>query len=187
MTQNRKEGRRGETARGHHSLPASGPWRIAAEVRVLKPGLPRLTLRPASPDDLKSVFGVTKAAMGPYVKTTWGTWDDAVQGDRVAETFSVCTHQLIYIGNDLAGVLAVKLHADHLQLVRIFLLPAFQRRGLGTMLVKQVVERADKEGLPVCLRVLRVNPAKSLYERLGFAVTHEEPERFFMEREPMAL
>jgi len=153
----------------------------------LEPGLPRLSLRPAVPDDLESVFVVTKAAMGPYVKATWGTWDDAVQRDRVAETFSVCTHQLIYIGNDLAGVLAVKLHPDHLQLLKVFLLPAFQSQGLGTMLVKQVIERADKESLPVRLRVLRVNPAKSLYERLGFAIPHEEPERFFMERKPMAL
>jgi GNAT superfamily N-acetyltransferase len=153
----------------------------------LRPGLPRLTLRPAVPDDLEAVFTVTKAAMGSYVAATWGTWDDAVQRDRVAETFSVCTHQLIYIGNDLAGVLAVKHHPDHLQLLKVFLLPAFQGKGLGTMLVKQVIERADHDGLPVRLRVLRVNPAKSLYERLGFVVTHEEPERFFMERKAMAI
>lgn len=148
----------------------------------LDPGPPRLTLRPAVPEDLESVFVITKAAMGPYVEATWGTWDDAVQRDRVADTFSACTHQLIYIGNELAGVLAVKRHPDHLQLLKVFLLPAFQRQGLGTMLVKQVIERAESDGLPVRLRVLRVNPAKALYERLGFVVTHEEPERLFMER-----
>ncbi|MGZ8982112.1 MAG: GNAT family N-acetyltransferase [Burkholderiaceae bacterium] len=148
----------------------------------LDPVPPRLTLRPAVSDDLESVFVVTKAAMGPYVEATWGTWDDSVQRDRVAETFSACTHQLIYLGTELAGVLAVKVHPDHLQLLKVFLLPAFQRRGFGTMLVKQVIERAETDGLPVRLRVLRVNPAKALYERLGFVVTHEEPERFFMER-----
>lgn len=116
--------------------------------------------------------------MGPYVEATWGTCEDAVQRDRVAETFSFCTHQLIYAGNDLAGVLAVKLHPNNLQLLKVFLLPAFQRQGLGTILVKQVIERAETAGLPVRLRVLRVNPAKALYERLDFVVTHEEPERY---------
>lgn len=152
----------------------------------LEPGLPPFALRQAAPDDLESVFAVTKAAMGRYVEATWGAWDDAIQRDRVAETFDVSTHQLIYVGDDLAGVLAVKQHPDHVQLEKLFLLPAFQRRGLGTVLVKQVIERAAREGLSVRLRVLRVNPAKSLYERLGFAVAYEEPERFFMERRAMA-
>lgn len=150
----------------------------------LKPGMPLLTLRPAVPGDLEAVFEVTKAAMGPYVEATWGTWDDVVQCDRVAKTFNVCTHQIIYIGADLAGVLAVNLHSDHLQLLKVFLLPVFQRKGFGAALVKQVIARADREGLPVRLRVLRVNPAKSLYDRLGFKVTNEDQERFFMEREP---
>jgi GNAT superfamily N-acetyltransferase len=152
-----------------------------------EPGFPPFTLEPAVPEDLETVFAVTKAAMGTYVEATWGSWDDAVQRNRIAETFSVRTHQLVYIGSDLAGVLAVERHPDHLQLMKIFLLPPFQSKGVGTELVRLVIERADNEGLPVRLRVLRVNPAKSLYERLGFVVTHEEPERFFMERKAVAL
>jgi len=152
----------------------------------IEPGSPRFTLRPAVQEDLEFVFKVTKAAMGPYVEATWGSWDDGVQRARVAETFSVCTHQLVYVGKNLAGVLAVKHHPDHLRLLKVFLHPSFQSKGIGTMLVNRVIELADREGLPVRLRALRVNPAKSLYERLGFVVTHEEPERYFMERKPMA-
>jgi hypothetical protein len=38
--------------------------------------------------------------------------------------------------------------------------------------------------VPVRLRVLVVNPAKQLYERLGFVVTETTPEFFYMEKTP---
>jgi ribosomal protein S18 acetylase RimI-like enzyme len=36
----------------------------------------------------------------------------------------------------------------------------------------------------VTLKVLRVNPARALYERLGFEVYKEDSERYFMRADP---
>jgi ribosomal protein S18 acetylase RimI-like enzyme len=63
-------------------------------------------------------------------------------------------------------------------------LPEFQRDGIGTELVRRMLQRAKELDVPVRLRVLRVNPAKRLYERMGFVVTSEEPERFYMQSAP---
>ena len=38
------------------------------------------------------------------------------------------------------------------------------------IVVSRIIAKAEKEALPVKLRVLRPNPAKKFYERLGFAV-----------------
>jgi hypothetical protein len=43
---------------------------------------------------------------------------------------------------------------------------------------------AREANLPIRLRVLAVNPAKALYERLGFVVVEMTPERQFMEGAP---
>jgi ribosomal protein S18 acetylase RimI-like enzyme len=36
---------------------------------------------------------------------------------------------------------------------------------------------------PVTLGVVKINPALSLYERLGFRVTHQDDRKFYMRRE----
>jgi ribosomal protein S18 acetylase RimI-like enzyme len=59
-----------------------------------------------------------------------------------------------------------------------------QRRGLGAELLKRLFVEAKESHLPIRLRVLAVNPAKALYERLGFVVVERTPERYFMEWVP---
>ena len=71
---------------------------------------------------------------------------------------------------------------DEVRLDRVFLLPECQNRGIGTRLVRDVLAEARAAGLPVRLRVFRVNPARRLYERLGFVATGETDTHALMER-----
>ena len=49
------------------------------------------------------------------------------------------------------------------------------RRSCGDQLAMP-----PRDGLPTRLQVLRVNPARHLYERLGFAVVGETPTHYLM-------
>jgi len=122
--------------------------------------------------------------MRAYVEATWGIWDEAEHRSRIRDSFEPSTHRLVHVDGQLAGLLAVKVHAEHVQLVKLFLLPSFQGRGIGTRLVRQVMAQAAAQERPVRLRVLRVNPAQRLYLRLGFVITDETPERLTMEWRP---
>jgi ribosomal protein S18 acetylase RimI-like enzyme len=82
------------------------------------------------------------------------------------------------------GVQLVDRPGTHIQLVPLYIAKEFQRRGFGTQLVKRLLLEASGTELPVRLRVLAVNPAKALYERLGFVVVERTPERYFMEWVP---
>jgi ribosomal protein S18 acetylase RimI-like enzyme len=66
-------------------------------------------------------------------------------------------------------------------LEQIYLFPEYQRLGIGTALLKQLMEESDRTDVPVRLRVIAVNPAKRFYEGLGFVVTETKPEFFWME------
>ncbi|HUM10517.1 MAG TPA: GNAT family N-acetyltransferase [Myxococcaceae bacterium] len=57
---------------------------------------------------------------------------------------------------------------------------AFQRRGVGTEVMKRVLEEGARRGQPVRLSVVKFNPARRLYERLGFQVTHEDEHKVYM-------
>jgi GNAT superfamily N-acetyltransferase len=143
-----------------------------------------LELRPAAESDFETVFAITMATMRAYVEATWGTWDEDEHRSRVRDSFEPSTHRLVHVDGQLAGLLASKEHAEHVQLVKVFLLPPFQGRGIGTRLVRQVLAQAAAQERPVRLRVLRVNPAQRLYLRLGFVLIDETPERLTMEWRP---
>jgi len=80
------------------------------------------------------------------------------------------------------GCLWVRKHPDALELVRLYLLPEAQGRGIGARLVTTLCQRAARNGLAVRLRVMRVNQAQRLYRRLGFKVVGETETHFLMER-----
>jgi GNAT superfamily N-acetyltransferase len=59
----------------------------------------------------------------------------------------------------------------------------FQRRGICTEVLKRLIVEATEFNLAVRLNVVRINPARRLYERLGFRVTHEDDRKFYMKRD----
>lgn len=60
----------------------------------------------------------------------------------------------------------------------LYLLPDFQGLGIGSSLVSSLQCEAAERRVPLRLKVLKVNPAKRFYERMGFSVK-EETEYFF--------
>jgi GNAT superfamily N-acetyltransferase len=71
---------------------------------------------------------------------------------------------------------------DEVRLVDITLLPAHRGIGIGTSLIAAVQAEADAVGLPTRLHVELRNPAKRLYERLGFRTVEQRGVHELMER-----
>ena len=128
------------------------------------------TLVPVAKGDVPWLFELHKAALKEYVEQTWG-WDEAWQRDYFFKTFNLADSRLILLGEERVGRLTVEEKPDHVFLAYIALLPAHQGRGVGTEVVRSVTAEAKEKGKPVMLSVLKPNPAKALYERLGFVIT----------------
>lgn len=60
--------------------------------------------------------------------------------------------------------------------IDIAVLPEFRRSGLGLAMLRAWLAVADDHCLPCTLEVLATNPARRIYERLGFAPTPEMDE-----------
>jgi GNAT superfamily N-acetyltransferase len=58
-----------------------------------------------------------------------------------------------------------------IRLVDISLLPSACSQGIGTTLLLRLQEESDHTGVPLRLNVVRGNPARRLYQRMGFADT----------------
>lgn len=75
---------------------------------------------------------------------------------------------------DAVGRLIVDRGAQEFVLVDISLLPQHRRLGIGTHLIRNLLHEAAESAKPVRLHVVQTNPAKSLYERLGFSVVNSD-------------
>jgi ribosomal protein S18 acetylase RimI-like enzyme len=146
--------------------------------------LPPFQLRSASEGDLELAYEITKDSMREYVVETWGVWNEDEQREKHRMNFTPATLRIIISSGVPIGLVAVEEEPSYLWLVKLYIQPTFQRSGIGTALLRQVISEAKEIGKPVRLRVLRVNiGAQRLYLRHGFKVVGEEPERFFMVRD----
>jgi ribosomal protein S18 acetylase RimI-like enzyme len=144
---------------------------------------PGWTLRPATEDDREALFAMNRATMRDYVEAVWG-WDDVSQRRRFDELFHPDRDlQIIEIGGQIVGMINAVERPDDLLLVNIRVLPEWQSRGIGAEVIGALIERAERAGKPVTLKVLKVNTrAQQLYRRMGFEVDHELEHHFWMTR-----
>jgi GNAT superfamily N-acetyltransferase len=66
-----------------------------------------------------------------------------------------------------------KVAREDWDLIQVQLAPRLQGQGLGTQLIQSLIAEAREAGASLKLKVLRANPARHLYQRLGFVVTAE--------------
>ena len=109
--------------------------------------------------------------MRHVIEKTWG-WNDEWQRSDFDRRFAVYACSVIEIAREVVGGLMLNRSASAVDLVEIQILPEHQGKGIGTAVVRKVIEDAARDCLPVTLSVVPANSrAKQLYERIGFRVT----------------
>lgn len=142
-------------------------------------------LRPATPSDYRWLWELKRLTMRPYVEQTWGQWDDIAQEAFFRRNFSSETVQIIEVEGRNAGLLNVEREPAEIFLANLQIHPDFQNRGLGTAVLRALLESARNLDSPIRLQVLKVNTAAlRLYARLGFALYKETSTHSLMRWQP---
>ena len=148
--------------------------------------LPRggwLELRAVKPEDdpfLLSVYGSTRDKELSQVEWPAGQreaflhWQFDLQRKEYDSRFPNARYQIVVINGEPAGRIWIGESDEEIRLLDIAILPQFQNRGAGTLLLKNLI--AEATGLGKTLRhmvfVLNDN-AHRFYERLGFKIIEE--------------
>lgn len=119
--------------------------------------------------------------METYVDQTWG-WDENFQKEYFHKHFDEKEVQIIEKDGAAIGAIETQDKDDKIFLLNLKIDPKFQDNGIGTELIRKMVNSSEKENKPVELQVLKVNPAQKLYERLGFEVIDETETHIVMRR-----
>lgn len=141
-----------------------------------------IRLRPATPADDEFLYALHRHALGDVIEATWGPWNDTVQRDFHRKWFVPETVEIVLVHGQPGGMLqAAMADAATFYISRIEIAPEVQGLGVGTTLLRRLVERARTSGASaVELHVLQANRARELYERLGFVVVEEQPPKVRM-------
>ena len=113
--------------------------------------------------------------MRDYVVALWGTWPQELD----TRTFIEDCRIIVVDGQD-AGCVTTQSSTDQVWLDELFIAPEFQRKGIGSHVLRDVLSQAEKAGLPLRLSVLTTNPAIRFYERHGFHVEDRNSERDYL-------
>ena len=140
-------------------------------------------LRPATPADVEPVAELRAVVMRPDLERL-GRYDGHRVRQRLRDAFDPAHTWVIEADGAFAGCVALRPGEDAHWLEHFYLAPHLQGSGIGTAVLRTLLARCDREGLPVRLNVLQGSPARRLYERFGFGVDSEDPVDVFMMRGP---
>ncbi|MEU4220701.1 GNAT family N-acetyltransferase [Actinoplanes sp. NPDC026623] len=115
-----------------------------------------------------------------------GRYDEHRVRQRLRDGFEPGHTRVIEVGGAFAGCVSLRPAADAHWLEHFYLAPHLQGSGIGTAVLRSLLERCDRDGIRVRLNVLRGSPARRLYERHGFTLVSEDPVDVFMLREPVS-
>jgi ribosomal protein S18 acetylase RimI-like enzyme len=141
-------------------------------------------LRQASENDREFLYELHCRTMREVIEKTWG-WDEEWQRKDFDRRFADYFASVIESDGRRIGGLLLEPSQDFIYIHEIQVLPEWQGQGIGTAVVRQIIEQAANRGASVTLSVVPANPrAKQLYERLGFEVTGFEAPFFRMRFSP---
>lgn len=118
------------------------------------------------------------AALRKYVEETWG-WNEDWQERNFKANFNPDDGVIIVCENVDVGFFWKIEKENEILLASVRIMPEYQNKGIGTKIIKDFLASANKN---VRLQVLKVNPARNLYARLGFVIKDETDTHFIMER-----
>jgi ribosomal protein S18 acetylase RimI-like enzyme len=140
-------------------------------------------LRPVTPADrpfLVDLYGSVREPELAHVP-----WDGATKRAFVEQQFAAqdahyrehypgATLDVVEVGGEPAGRLYVHRGRSDIRIMDIALAPAFRGRGIGSELLRGLIGEAQASGRRLSIHVEMNNPARRLYERLGFEPAGEQ-------------
>jgi len=154
-----------------------------------------VTLRPVTTDDhefLVEVYSSTRAdelALVPWTseqRHAFVKHQFTAQLDYYAKTYPTASHDIIMSGDRQVGRLYVARLDHEIRIVDITLLPAERNAGIGTYLIQQLLDEANRTGKLTRIYVEEFNPSLRLFKRLGFSPSEQQGIHLLMECKPQS-
>lgn len=155
-----------------------------------------VSLRPVTPEDenfLNEVYAGTRAEEMKLLP-----WDESqrvaflkmqcqAQLNHYRKHYPNAQHHLILLDERPVGRLYVDRTGEVIWILDIALLPQQRGAGIGTPLIKEIMEEGAQANKPVMIYVDTNSPAMGLFQRLGFHVAQHDDINTLMKWQPPGI
>jgi ribosomal protein S18 acetylase RimI-like enzyme len=104
------------------------------------------------------------------------------QHDHYQQHYQGADYWVIERDGEPIGRVYVYRSPGEIRLMDIALLPEQRGRGLGSALLTELLDEADRQAAQITLHVEAENPVKRLYQRLGFVLIEQRGPYDFLSR-----
>jgi ribosomal protein S18 acetylase RimI-like enzyme len=141
-----------------------------------------INLRSASLDDYPFALKLYVEAIRPLA-SAWIKWVDADQEAQFASLWRPNDTRIIVVDGEEIGWVELRQPEDEIFLKQLYISPAYQRRGIGSRVMRLLLAERCRTAKSMALFVLKNNPACRFYRRHAFDVVWETETTFVMRRE----
>jgi len=133
----------------------------------------------ADHDFLFTVYASSRAAemaLAPWSaeqKDAFLRMQFAAQNRHYAAEYPQATHDIICHGQVPVGRIYLARREEDFHILDITILPQFQKTGIGSCVLRRLLEEAGRSAKPVSIYVESFNPSLKLFRKLGFEAVSE--------------
>ncbi|HYL76330.1 MAG TPA: GNAT family N-acetyltransferase [Bryobacteraceae bacterium] len=155
-----------------------------------------ITLRPVSESDdpfLYALYASTRAsemALVPWPdshKHAFLQMQFAAQRTSYAKQYPDAQHTVICRDGQPVGRLYLSRSQERFHILDITVADTHRNQGIGTVVLREVLQEAENAGKPTTIHVENFNPSVRLFERLGFRPAGVNDFLILLERPPDSL
>jgi ribosomal protein S18 acetylase RimI-like enzyme len=109
-------------------------------------------------------------------------WVDLDQEAEFASLWRLDDTRIITLNGEAVGWVKFREAGNEIFLKQLYISPELQRRGIGSQVMRLLLEERRGAAKSMALFVLKNNPAFHFYQQHGFGIVQETPTRFVMRR-----
>lgn len=142
-----------------------------------------LTYQKATENDIDYLLDLRIKTMVPHYAASNLPTDREMTLSRVLDQFDKA--HIIFLDNQPIGLLKLDRAETNIDIMQLQIDPSQQGKGLGRIILTDILKEASETGKTASLSVLKTNKAQHLYSSLGFKIVDEDEYAYSMEFSPV--
>ncbi|WP_395355576.1 GNAT family N-acetyltransferase [Vibrio sp. D3] len=141
-----------------------------------------ISLRQALDSDIDFLLNLRDITMGQYLKDCGMPITKDAYLSRILYEFKHA--KIIEVDGSSAGLFKAKFNEESNEWYLVQIHQNYQNQKIASSLISMLIGKANVTNSAVGLSVVKTNPAKHLYSRLGFETVSENEFEYLMQQKP---
>lgn len=141
----------------------------------------KIEFRNCEYNDLEFILHLKELCFKWYIEVIYG-WDINIQKELTKKELEehINDMKIITLDNKDIGITTFYEENNAFVVGMIMIDPNYQRLGIATNIIKEYISIAKNKNKKIILKTYKENPARKLYERLGFKIYNEDKTHVHM-------